>query len=1059
MRRTSGGISTNKAQERVTRGQLNRIFFQAAVLLIACAAAWPLFREAGLLNTRGGGDSPFLLQRLHQLTTALAGGHFPVRWMPDANYGFGYPFYNFYAPLSIYVAALFRFLGFSLVGAIKLAQLAGFWLAALAIYHLARRWLGSDWAGLLAAAAYSLAPFHMVNVYVRGDSLAEFWAMALYPLVLLAADELVSRPGRPTILLLALSFAALILSHNISALIFTPFLLLYLLLAVWRRQGRRWQLRRPVVLAGAAALGLGLVLSAWFWLPALGETGLAQTGPVTAGYFHYGNHFLANPVQGSLLFNYDVAGREAFHMGLVQAGLALAGLLVLLGQAWRRRSITPAGLFTSAVLLLATFMLSPLSRPVWDHLPLLPYTQFPWRFLSVQALAAALLTGALAWLPGRVLLVPAGVLVLLVSGLGNLTTDFLPLTDADVTAEHLAAYEWFSGNIGSTVSAEYLPPTVQPRPQTGPWLSGGQRDVAVVLRGAGLARLQTRQATRQSWQLAVSDPAGANFMLPTLYWPGWQARLDGAPFPLAAAPGSGLMLLDGVPAGDHTLTLQLGRTPLRLAAELLSLAGVLGLLGWLIVTRSRPGRGLAGWAVGLAASAGVLAIAAHLWPAPAHDAGTLTWDFAQMAYLHHAPQGILFDDGSRLRQYAYSAETVAPGDTLTVNLAWDLPAGAAAGEAVTLALATPAVNRVDHAPLLVAQTQPRAADQMAFALTIPANAPAGLYVPRLVLANSLPLMPSGQARGDLFLRPLRVAGPAGGSPAGELATALQVRVDNVAVQGVVPQPQPAGWRPQSPFGCNAPGTAEGQLRLELAWLTPQPLPGNLNVSLRLVDPAGVTLAQCDSQPGYGFQPSSGWPAGQWVPDWLGLPLPPQLPGRGPLALTVQLYDVASSEVRLTRRLGTLDWVAGGLQFLPQTASFTLPAGLTPVGAVFGEAIVLHGYTLLPEAADWRLTLYWGALVPGREDYVRFAHLIDPATGEIVTQQDGMPQYGSYPTGQWAAGEVVADEVLLALPAGVNPAGDFQLAVGLYRQDAAYTRLPVVDAQGQPLPDGRLFLVR
>ena len=149
-------------------------------MLVALVAAGPALAEPGLLNTRGGGDSPFLLQRLHQLTAALADGHFPARWMPDAAYGDGYPFYNFYAPLSIYVAAAFRFLGSSFVRAIHLAQLAGFVVAGLGAYYLARRWLGSPWAGLLAAVAYTVAPFHMVNVYVRGDSLAEFWAMAWY---------------------------------------------------------------------------------------------------------------------------------------------------------------------------------------------------------------------------------------------------------------------------------------------------------------------------------------------------------------------------------------------------------------------------------------------------------------------------------------------------------------------------------------------------------------------------------------------------------------------------------------------------------------------------------------------------------------------------------------------------------------------------------------------------------------------------------------------------------------------------------------------------------------
>mgnify|MGYP001796497457 CR=1 FL=1 len=109
------------------RKPLSSAPFLLAALLLATVAAWPLLQEPGLLNTRGGGDSPFLLQRLHQLETAVLDGHFPARWMPDANYGYGYPFYNFYAPLSIYITLLFRFVGFSFVRAIHLSQLAAFW--------------------------------------------------------------------------------------------------------------------------------------------------------------------------------------------------------------------------------------------------------------------------------------------------------------------------------------------------------------------------------------------------------------------------------------------------------------------------------------------------------------------------------------------------------------------------------------------------------------------------------------------------------------------------------------------------------------------------------------------------------------------------------------------------------------------------------------------------------------------------------------------------------------------------------------------------------------------
>ncbi|MGH2538417.1 MAG: hypothetical protein ACRDHL_13555, partial [Candidatus Promineifilaceae bacterium] len=405
--------------------------------------------------------------------------------MADANYGYGYPFFHFYAPLSVLVSALLRLAGFSLAHAVESSQLLGFALAGWSAFHLGRRWLGGAPAGLLASAAYTLAPFHLVNVYVRGDSLAEFWAMAFYPAVLLAADRLL-RPGpngapRPVrgAAWLGLAYAGLVLSHNISALIFTPFLLLYLALLGHAAGGRR------LAWAGAGLL-LGLILSAWFWLPALAERNLAQLGPVTAGYFHYSGHFRGlDLIQRSPLFDYEVAGGAAFRMGLAQAALTAAGLLALavslLAGRKRRR---PAYLFMLLGLGISTLMFTPASRPLWDRLPLLAFAQFPWRFLSVQALFGALAVGLLALLPGRRLVAPAALLLLALAAFGRLQTESLLLGEADLTPERLAAYEWFSANIGSTVSAEYLPPSVQTRPYTSPWLNAGRRDQVIVLAGS-----------------------------------------------------------------------------------------------------------------------------------------------------------------------------------------------------------------------------------------------------------------------------------------------------------------------------------------------------------------------------------------------------------------------------------------------------------------------------------------------------------------------------------------------------------------------------------------------
>ena len=1048
----------------------------AAVVLVAVLAAWPAIGQPGLLNTRGGGDSPFLLQRLHQLTAALADGHFPVRWMPDANYGYGYPFYNFYAPLSIYVAAAFRFLGFSFVRAIHLAQLAGFIVAGLGMFHLGRRWLGSRWAGLLAAVAYTTAPFHMVNVYVRGDSLAEFWAMAFYPLVLLAADGLVAgaqggrgageqggkntdaqRATRP-IAVFALAYAGLILSHNISALIFTPFLALYLGLRLLTADRTLSPLRpcSPApLLYTPAALVLALALAAWFFLPALAEQGLAQLGPVTEGYFHYSNHFRSlDLIQGGLLFDYNPDGGVAFRLGLVQVLLAVAGAAALLLTKRPTPSTPPPAtrpplpattLFLIFAALLAIFMITPLSRPLWDHLPLLAFAQFPWRFLSVASFFLALLTGGLARLTAlpaaRAAIVGSASLVLLAAALLGLRVDHLILTDADVTAERLAHYEWFTGNIGTTVSAEYLTPASSPRPWTSTWLNAGDRDRVVALSGAlQSVELLARGATRQTWHLDTAGGAAVRF--PTLYWPGWRATIDGQPAELRPLPSSGLMALT-VPPGDHTVALELGRTPIRVAAEVVSLVAVVVVVVLVVSGRGAGGRGSRGagerlgrglWSVG----GGLLLLAALvvLWRNDPRQLppGDLTWDFAQMAYLHHDTGGVGFEDGSRLHEYGYSAEELAAGQTLTVTLS--LSPGSAA--AATLALVTPASARptpdgAADPPVIAVATQTLNDESVVFALLVPPDAPPGLYVPRLTIDGAPPLLPSGGTRGDLFLRPVRVTGAGEQEEAGErVAGELDVRPLAIVVRDA--------------------DTLDGHF----AWFIGRPLGGRHQVSWRLQNGDGLVLSQLDTQPGYGYQPTDGWSPKESIHDWLALRLPPTLSGPSPYPLVMLLYDTTTGATLLTRRLGEVTTTDGQIIFHEIEPIFTAPAGITRLDVSFNEEgrhlIWLQGIEQETSTDRLALTLYWQAPVDLTTDFTRFVHLID-ATGAVVAQIDGHAAGNSYPTGQWTAGEVVADGVTFDL-AGLPP-GEYRLATGFYRPDDG-ARLEAVAPTG-PLPDGRVLL--
>jgi hypothetical protein len=408
-----------------------------------------------------------------------------------------------------------------------------------------------------------------------------------------------------------------------------------------------------------------------------------------------------------------------------------------------------------------------------------------------------------------------------------------------------------------------------------------------------------------------------------------------------------------------------------------------------------------------------------------------------MAYLHHNVGGIPFDNGARLQSYQYSANSVAAGETLTVLLDFE----SATGLEATLELATPALARPipdgqAQPPVFSAQTHPLNDQETLFQLAIPADAPAGLGLLRLTLAGARPLMPSGQTRGDLYLRPLRIEPASGTTPVAGLDEASSL--DVVTTSGTVHEGQ----------------VLEGQF----AWWTARPLGANHHFSWRLQDANGLVLAQLDSQPGYGFQPSVDWPAGRPVNDWLALKLPRQLAGPGPYPLVMRLYQSASGEEVLARRLGVLVNESGEWVYRPETPSARLPDDLTPLPAEFlaeGKPVIrLRGYRLEQSSNVLSLTLFWEALGDLTADYTRFVHLLDPETEKIVTQADGLPQGNSYPTSQWSEGEIIADPISFEF--NQIPSGSYRLAIGFYSPREGLPQLAVASDLGL-LPDNRVLL--
>ena len=218
-----------------------------------------------------------------------------------------------------------------------------------------------------------------------------------------------------------------------------------------------------------------------------------------------------------------------------------------------------------------------------------------------------------------------------------------------------------------------------------------------------------------------------------------------------------------------------------------------------------------------------------------------------------------------------------------------------------------------------------------------------------------------------------------------------------------------------------------------------------SVFVHLVDRETRLWAQTDGHPVAGSYPTSHWRSTEVViPDRRSMLLPADIPP-GRYRLEVGMYLLPTGERLQVRDQSRgsighrviVDYVKVGDRYDDQRS----PAN--PLGVNLGDSITMLGYDLAAATVEpgesMSLTLYWQALEEMQHDYTVFVHLVGQ-DGGIVSQDDGQPDGGFYPTSYWDKGEVVRDQHVLTVPAELG-VGEYELRVGMYTLEDMH-RLPV-----------------
>lgn len=544
-----------------------------SLVLIWLAASWALFHPSFFRV-----HDYIHAARVGEMRQALSEGHFPVRWSGNFGYGYGMPLFEFYAPLPSYVGAGLYWLGIDIISTLKLL-----WMISSAGILLGGYWLGKKLVGrtggVVLAALLTLAPYRAVNLYVRG-ALSEAWGMLFLPWILLAVLWVIERK-RWGWLALSFAVAGVILSHNLTALIFLPLSAVFgLAFAVLKRPQA---LKPRVVVEGIGGYLLGAGLAAFYAIPALLEKDHTQISRILGGYFHYSQHFLyirqlITPFWGYGGSQWGPDDGISFFLGwgmllglVVVAGVVVYQLLQLLKQRAKLKKSHWVPLIWLAVLAglfgVSLFMTLQRAQLIWDSVEALAFIQFPWRWLSVASVFGGIMViSSLALVGQRIRWAAAAGLVVIL-----LTLNWQYFQPEEYMEDPDALYYVDPNRIQTHMSdilPDYIPAgmpeEIEPTPELFTLTDPAAGEVEVVIDRGHQTLLQTNLTQPTQLTFSIAD------------FPGWYVEVNGERADKITTE-DGLLAVN-LPEGQHLVGASFGATPVRTASDMVSLVSVMIML-------------------------------------------------------------------------------------------------------------------------------------------------------------------------------------------------------------------------------------------------------------------------------------------------------------------------------------------------------------------------------------------------------------------------------------------------------------------------------------------------
>ena len=581
--------------------------------------------------------------RIAELSRSWQHGVIYPRIYPTFAWGYGYPHPNFYPPAVFFAGAALHEAGLSIARSINVIIWLIVFIGALGVFLLADALAGPVFATLAAVVATAAGAGIPAAIYQTGD-LAQALGLAWTPFVLLAARRCCARPRLASALIFALTVAAQALIHNISTALAAGLVALYLVVRGLRHAGAKWALAGGAMGLGLAAFfwlpalaeknyvliervyqqhmtpWSQLIRADWWWVALTHlDLGTALDQVPFAGRSLYLLHTILPPIAWGLAFLLLMGGyrrvkanRRSLRDELfLWTALAVVSYFAMCESAWAWRSGSPLrqvqlpvrvahlalimGAALGAVAACELWWRLRSGRAFELHLPIAWFAIYlgaamlasasrPSGLLAKALLAAPLVLALFACVLKRVPKhgVAAAALVALMGVFTVLAARdrrqelgyfYHPLAAPDRALTAPAYLRWErtmkTQTVGSNVG-EYLPR----------W-TAGRKPTACPPRALVGCQVVGR---RQAWlggAFAVRVRRRSECLYGALYYPGWRVLCDGRS--VGCGPSQEGLLNFAAPAGTSTIEIRFGETPLRKAADALSLLSAVLMAGVSVV--------------------------------------------------------------------------------------------------------------------------------------------------------------------------------------------------------------------------------------------------------------------------------------------------------------------------------------------------------------------------------------------------------------------------------------------------------------------------------------------